>query len=84
MDDDGSKGLSLKEFTEGVNDTGLKLSADELDALFKEIDTDNSDNINISEFLRAQRVGSWFLFVLWCITVNEIYQILHYFICYYT
>lgn len=84
MDDDGSKGLSLKEFTEGVNDTGLKLSADELDALFKEIDTDNSDSINISEFLRAQRVGSWFLFILWCITVIEIYQMLHYCICYYT
>lgn len=56
MDDDGSKELSLEEFTKGLRDTGLDLSDEDAEAVFAEFDTDGSGCLNMTEFLIALRV----------------------------
>ena len=58
MDDDGSRGLNLEEFTKGIRETGLILNDDEAQLLFQKFDVDGSGTINIDEFLIAVRV-SW-------------------------
>lgn len=57
IDDDSSNDLNLEEFTKGVADTGIEISDEEAEELFKEIDTDESGLINMSEFLVALRVS---------------------------
>ncbi|XP_059470081.1 calcyphosin-like protein [Neocloeon triangulifer] len=55
MDDDGSRALSLDEFTKGLSDSGLVLRDDEAAAVFSAVDKDGSGSINIDEFLLALR-----------------------------
>jgi len=56
MDDDGSKSLSLDEFSKGIRETGLELGPAEMEKLFVAFDADGSGSINIDEFLIAVRV----------------------------
>jgi Ca2+-binding EF-hand superfamily protein len=58
MDDDGSRSLNMEEFSKGIRETGLELTADEEKALFDKFDIDGSGTINIDEFLIAVRVSS--------------------------
>ncbi|CAG0884904.1 unnamed protein product [Darwinula stevensoni] len=51
MDDNMNKSLSIEEFTKGMQDTGLKVTNDETQALFKMFDKDGSGSINFDEFL---------------------------------
>ncbi|KAF0310103.1 Calcyphosin-like protein [Amphibalanus amphitrite] len=55
MDDDKNRSLNMEEFSEGMRDSGLNLSADELAQLFKAFDKDNSGSINFDEFLENIR-----------------------------
>lgn len=57
IDDDSSNDLSLEEFSKGVTDTGLDLPEEDVEELFKEMDTDESGVINMTEFLVALRVS---------------------------
>lgn len=50
-DDDGNKALSREELAEGIRDYGVHLTADELNELFLQFDTDGTGNINFDEFL---------------------------------
>lgn len=57
MDDDGSKTLSLEEFSDGVIRTGLEATPDEIKAMFEIVDSDKSGSINVEEFLVKVRVS---------------------------
>lgn len=55
MDDDKSGSLNITEFRNGLKDTGLPLSDEDLSELFKIFDKDGSGNIHYDEFLVALR-----------------------------
>lgn len=57
MDDDGNKNLNFEEFLNGLRESGLDLTDEEGQTLFKKFDTDGNGNINIDEFLVHIRVG---------------------------
>jgi len=59
MDDDGNKKLNFEEFKTGLEETGLELSENEVDEVFKKFDTDEDANISVEEFLVGIRVSSY-------------------------
>ena len=58
MDDDGSRNLNMEEFSKGIRETGLHLSEEDTDKLFKAFDKDGGGSVNYDEFLVAIRVSS--------------------------
>ena len=56
MDDDNGRSLDFREFKKGVHDYGCIMEDSDLDALFKELDVDNSGKVDFDEFLKALRV----------------------------
>ena len=57
MDDDGNRSLGYEEFRKGIEESGVKVTADGCRALFDVCDKDRSGSVSIDEFLRAIRVG---------------------------
>lgn len=57
MDEDGNKNLNLQELSDGLKEYGLELSADEISAMFQQLDSDGSGNVNFDEFIVAVRVS---------------------------
>ena len=57
MDDDRNRKLSKEEFRKGVEEYGLHFTKNEIDDLFRAMDSDQSDSIDYEEFLRRLRVG---------------------------
>ncbi|XP_049306556.1 calcyphosin-like protein isoform X1 [Bactrocera dorsalis] len=55
MDDDGSKALNEEEFINGIRETGLDVSDEEIKEMFKCFDEDGSGSINMTEFLLKLR-----------------------------
>ncbi|XP_039947727.1 calcyphosin-like protein [Bactrocera tryoni] len=55
MDDDGSKALNEEEFINGIRETGLDVSDEEIKEMFKSFDEDGSGSINMTEFLLKLR-----------------------------
>lgn len=55
MDEDGSKQLNLEEFTNGLRESGLDVSDDEIAEIFKKFDTDGSGSVSVDEFIVAIR-----------------------------
>ena len=56
MDDDGNKKISMEEFRKGMADYGLQYSKDDVNELFKKIDSDHDGTISFDEFLLKLRV----------------------------
>lgn len=56
MDDDGNKQLNLEEFINGLHESGLDLSDEEIQEVFNQFDTDNDGNIGVNEFIVGIRV----------------------------
>ena len=55
MDDDGSRTLSLAEFTKAVKDFKVGISEENCPVLFEAFDTNRDGTLNIDEFLMAIR-----------------------------
>lgn len=55
-DDDGNKKLDYREFVNGLNDYGVMLSKEEMQAVFTRFDRDKSTTIDFDEFLENLRV----------------------------
>ncbi|XP_046554299.1 calcyphosin-like protein [Haliotis rubra] len=55
LDDDGNRKLSKEEFKKGITERRVNLTPAELEALFAEIDKDNTGSIEYEEFLKALR-----------------------------
>ena len=55
FDDDGSKSLTLAEFTKAMRDYGLGLSQGEINLLFNAYDKDGGGTIDFNEFLSGVR-----------------------------
>lgn len=64
MDEDGNKTLNPEEFKAGLEETGMELSDDEINAIFEKFDTDEDGSITIDEFLVGIRVSFFFVFNL--------------------
>ena len=58
MDDNGSKSLSMAEFTKGMNESSLGLSQPEIDMLFRHFDKNGGGSISYEEFLAGLRGGA--------------------------
>ena len=56
MDNDGSKSLSIEEFTIGIDESGLDLSEDEVNELFEIFDKDGQGSVEYEEFISSIRV----------------------------
>ena len=64
MDNDGSKSLSIEEFTIGIDESGLDLSEDEVNELFEIFDKDGQGSVEYEEFIssiRVRKLGTIFL-----------------------
>lgn len=57
MDDNHSGDLNQEEFVKGIRDTGLDISDEDAEKLFKQFDKDESGSVKYEEFLRAVRVS---------------------------
>lgn len=57
LDDDENRQISLEEFLNGLRETGMDISDEEVQELFQQFDNDNSGGINMQEFLVAIRVN---------------------------
>jgi Ca2+-binding EF-hand superfamily protein len=55
MDDDGSKSISLYEFSKACKDFKVGVSEDNVPILFEQFDTNRDGTLNIDEFLMAIR-----------------------------
>lgn len=55
MDDDGSKSISLYEFTKACRDFKVGISEDNVPILFDAFDSNRDGTLNIDEFLMAIR-----------------------------
>jgi Ca2+-binding EF-hand superfamily protein len=55
MDDDGSKSISLYEFTKACRDFKVGISEDNVPILFEAFDSNRDGTLNIDEFLMAIR-----------------------------
>uniref|UniRef100_A0A6A7G827 Calcyphosin-like protein n=1 Tax=Hirondellea gigas TaxID=1518452 RepID=A0A6A7G827_9CRUS len=55
MDNDGSKTLSLEELKQGLGESEMELSDDEVQKLFTALDTDGTGTLDYEEFLSALR-----------------------------
>ncbi|XP_012217086.1 calcyphosin-like protein [Linepithema humile] len=51
MDEDGNKKLNLEEVKTGLEEIGMELSEDEINAIFEKFDTDEDGSISVEEFL---------------------------------
>ncbi|PRD25253.1 UNVERIFIED_CONTAM: Capsl [Trichonephila clavipes] len=58
MDDNNSGDLNMEEFVKGIRDTGLDITDEDAENLFKQFDKDESGAIKYDEFLRAVRGAS--------------------------
>lgn len=58
MDDNSNRSLDLEEFRKGLHDFGVNATEEEIEAVFKRFDKDNSGSISFDEFLTTLRVGS--------------------------
>ncbi|XP_067885205.1 calcyphosin-like protein isoform X5 [Heterodontus francisci] len=55
MDDDNNRSLDFKEFAKGLNDYGVLMEKEDVEACFKCFDKDASGTIDFDEFLMALR-----------------------------
>ncbi|XP_072903952.1 calcyphosine-like b isoform X2 [Hemitrygon akajei] len=55
MDDDRNRSLDFKEFVKGLNDYGVLLEKEDVEAAFKHFDKDSSGTIDYDEFLSTLR-----------------------------
>ncbi|XP_072113607.1 calcyphosine-like b isoform X2 [Mobula birostris] len=55
MDDDRNRTLDFKEFAKGLNDYGVLLEKEDIEAAFKRFDKDASGTIDYDEFLMTLR-----------------------------
>uniref|UniRef100_UPI00398F3F3F calcyphosine-like b isoform X1 n=1 Tax=Pristiophorus japonicus TaxID=55135 RepID=UPI00398F3F3F len=55
MDDDRNRTLDFKEFVKGLNDYGVLMEKDDVEAAFKRFDRDASGTIDFDEFLVTLR-----------------------------
>ncbi|XP_041042347.1 calcyphosine-like b isoform X2 [Carcharodon carcharias] len=55
MDDDNNRTLDFKEFVKGLNDYGVLMEKEDVEACFKHFDKDSSGTIDFDEFLVTLR-----------------------------
>lgn len=56
-DVDGNNSLDFQEFGAFLISIGVKLRSDELSTLFRTLDKDNSESVELDEFLKASRIS---------------------------
>lgn len=57
IDKDNNKRQSLKEFSNGIRESGLELSDEECKSLFDSFDKDGNGYLDLDEFIQAMRVS---------------------------